>query len=306
MMNFKLFSLIMILLLPAFFSFGNAQAKEQSGSNNNNNGNYDDWQFRQETVATRGVVDGDVFTIDAPEGWDFDAEVDWLQSDLPAFTIYLAMNDAPGTSLVGVLPMTSYVWFTDPLLQQYMPEGSVYSGDTTVLEPRDPDQYLEELLIPYLEDIYRDQARIRNFEIVDIEDRNDLADDYLRMIGVEEFGEYYDCTAAVAHVAYNQDGTDVVEDVSAIIGVHEASIIGVSTYSMENVYYWSMLVSVVKRAPVGELNYMDGLYDRILGSIQMDQDFLDDYWDEHQDALEHLQQRQDEQFQRWEQSYLDE
>ena len=312
MKNLRLLILALILFLLAFFSFNFALANDfdsgyekarDNDRDQDRDRDYGDWEFREETVSTRGVVDGDVFTIDVPEGWDFDAEVDWLPEELPIYTIYFVMYDDEGTSLLGLLPITSYVWFTDPWLQEQMPEGFAYSGSTTVLEPRDPDEYLEELLIPYLEDIYRDQVRIRNFEIVDIENRNDLADDYVEMTGVEDFGDYYECTAAVAHLEYNEDGVDVEEDVSVIIGVHEEPIIGISTYSMETWYSWSMLVSVVQKAPVGELDYMEGLYEQILGSIVWDQDFLDDYWDAHEEALGDLHDRQDEQFENWQEAF---
>ncbi|MCX6646476.1 MAG: hypothetical protein NTY09_08980 [bacterium] len=293
MRNFKLFILVSIMLLPAFLPFSSALAKEGFGSNNNDNRDRGDWQFRQETVSTNGEVQGDVFTIDVPEGWDFDSEIDWLDEELPMFTVYFVMNDQDGTSLLGVLPMTNYVWFTDPWLESQMPEGYQYSGSTTVLEPRDPSDYLEELLIPYLEDIYRDQARIRNFEIVDVEDRDDLADLYVRMMGVEAFAEYYDCSAAVAHVEYNEDGIDVEEQISAIIGVHSEDMIGLTSWTLENVVNWTVLLSVVEKAPVGQLDEMDGVYVDILSSMEWNQDFMDDYWAEHDEAWQALQDQQD-------------
>lgn len=264
--------------------------QDNSDEDVNNNG---DWDFRTETVHDDQTGE-DAFSIDVPEDWDFDAEIEWYLDELPVYTVFIAIGEPDGTSGLALLPLASYVWFSDPWLQRQMPEGTRYNDSTIVMQPMDADDYIVELLIPYLQDIYHDEARIRNFEIIDIQNRRDLVDDYIAYTGLDTLADYYDFTGAEASVEYTRDGVAIEEKISVVVGESDNSFFGVGSFSMETQTNWIAFLSVLQRAPLGELDEMEDIYGDILLSIQWEEDFFEEFQDmqdewreEHEDDFEY-------------------
>jgi hypothetical protein len=261
----------------------------------------DQWDFRTEDVPA-GYYDMDAFSIDVPEDWDFDAELDWHLVNVPVFTIFFDMKSEDGTYGLTCFPATNYVWYTDPLIQYYIPEGSAYDEMTVVMEPMHADDFVEDQVIPYMLD--NAETDIRHFDIVDIEESDELSDLYDALIDPTDM-DFYDLESVVATMEYEEEGEDVEAKMAVVVGYHEAELIGLGTNTMESVTYWTMMLCILEKTPQGELRDTEDVYWDILSSIDWNQDFLDEYSEDHDEYFEDVMERQHQQQEEWYRNFIE-
>jgi hypothetical protein len=282
--------LLVIIMMLLFSPHASAQKQSNSG-----------WDFRTEEVQAGGGYDMEAFTIDVPEDWDFDAELAWHLDNVPVFTIFFDMKSEDGTWQLTCIPAMNYVWYTDPLIQRYIPEGSAYDSLTLVLEPMDADDFLEDNLIPYM--LENAETDIRHFDLIDIEESDELEEFYDYIIDPGDL-DFYDLESAIATMEYEEDGEDVEAKLAIVMGYHEAEMIGIGSNQMETVTYWTMMLCILEKTPVGELNDTEDIYWDILTSIRWNSDFLEEYQEEHDEYFEDVMERQHQQQEEWEETFL--
>lgn len=283
----------MIVMTPGFTSVVSAQ----DGAVQENNFNLErisieDWRTEMEAA-----------TIEIPAGWSHEVTFSWYEDPIPIYTVSFVTYDESENHGWATLPLTGYVWYEDPGAQQFYPKGSIYSPNVTSWPPMGPDEYLREMLVPYLEEEYSKKYEVQDLSIVDIQVRPDVAENFRKVADPEGYMADYTFRAASAHVTFRKDEIDIEERVTVVIGGTVAYVQTFGVLANEQVTYWSLSGGTIERAVLGELADYEDMYRAMQLSISWNPGFLAAYDEIRNEGYLENQAQREQQQEDWEEVF---
>ncbi len=184
------------------------------------------------------------FTFLAPDGWNYEAGVQWLPEWVRTAFLQTRVSDPTTGVTVEWLPIQDFIWFTAPPGFE-APIGGNYQGKMYVPPVTDPGQFVTDFWMPGI------LAHLQGATLVSVTDVPRIAEEFKT-----GFGGPADAAAYRMRYEYDLDGQRWEEDVSF-------ALLYSGTAEITN---WYVNFAHTVRAPKGELDPAAGITSTVISS----------------------------------------
>lgn len=180
----------------------------------------------------------------APEGWQYQAQVQWLPEWSRAAFLQTTVSDPVSGVAIDWLPIQDFIWFPAPVGFE-APIGGNYQGKMYVPPVTDPGQFVTDFWMPGV------LAHLQGAQLVNVAQVPQIAEEFKA-----GFGGPADAAAYRLRYEYQQNGQTWEEDVSfALLYSGSADLTS-----------WYVNFAYTIRAPKGQLDRAAGVTSTVIAS----------------------------------------